>query len=65
MAGLGAILGFGSPRKKNSKAARLRRKMARIKKLERKVNSPKYKRAKALDAALAAADKRIATLQGK
>lgn len=60
------MFGFGtSPRRRNSKKARLNRKLRMIKKLERKQNSPKFKRNKALDAALAAADKRIATLRSK
>lgn len=62
---MASLLGFGSPRKKNTKAARLRRKLATIKKLKRKQASPKYVRAKALDSALAAADKALATLRGK
>lgn len=61
---LSQLLGFGSRKKsKNTKAARLRRKVAMIKKLQRKQQSPKYKRQKALDAALAAADTKLNNLR--
>lgn len=60
---LNILLGSGRPRKKNTKKSRLNRKLRTIKKLQRKQNSPKYKRDQQLNAALEAADKMIDNLR--
>jgi hypothetical protein len=57
---------FSAPRRRrNTKKARLARKVRAYKKLEKKYNSPKAKRDRAIDAAIAAIDKKTETLRAK